>query len=155
MVMGAPGRPQAPGSERSTFTQVKRRDQLVDCAIDAIAELGFARASVAEVARRPGVSKGVVTYHFPAKDDLIGAVIADVLTSRGSTWSLASTPRTPRSPRSGSSLPISPSGPGTTGLTPGRFWRWSGFTTVSGTSPGARTRPSTCAPMTWRLSRAC
>jgi AcrR family transcriptional regulator len=49
--------------------------------IDAIAELGFARASVGEVARRAGVSKGVVTYHFVAKDDLIGAVIADVLAS--------------------------------------------------------------------------
>jgi AcrR family transcriptional regulator len=47
--------------------------------IDAIAELGFPRASVAEVARRAGVSKGVVTYHFAAKDDLIQAVIADVL----------------------------------------------------------------------------
>jgi TetR/AcrR family transcriptional regulator, fatty acid metabolism regulator protein len=49
--------------------------------IDAIAELGFPRASVGEVARRAGVSKGVVTYHFPAKDDLIRAVIADVLGS--------------------------------------------------------------------------
>jgi TetR/AcrR family transcriptional regulator, fatty acid metabolism regulator protein len=64
-----------------TFLQVKRRDQLVDCAIEAIAELGFARASVAEVARRAGVSKGVVTYHFPAKDDLISAVIADIVGS--------------------------------------------------------------------------
>lgn len=72
-----PGR----GAGRSTFTQLRRRDQLVACAIDAIAELGFARASVAEVARRAGVSKGVVTYHFAAKDDLIGAVIADVLAS--------------------------------------------------------------------------
>jgi AcrR family transcriptional regulator len=69
------------GTERSTFTQLKRRDQLVACAIDTIAELGFARASVGEVARRAGVSKGVVTYHFAAKDDLISAVIADVLAS--------------------------------------------------------------------------
>ncbi|HTZ23357.1 MAG TPA: TetR/AcrR family transcriptional regulator [Streptosporangiaceae bacterium] len=69
------------GSRPGTFTQARRRDQLVDCAIGAIAELGFARASVAEVARRAGVSKGVVTYHFPAKDDLIGAVIGDVIGS--------------------------------------------------------------------------
>jgi len=69
------------GARTSTFTQLKRRDQLVDCMIDAIAELGFARASVAEVAHRAGVSKGVVTYHFAAKDDLIRAVIADVLAS--------------------------------------------------------------------------
>jgi AcrR family transcriptional regulator len=69
------------GAGVSTFTQLKRRDQLVDCAIDAITELGFPRTSVAEVARRAGVSKGVVTYHFAAKDDLISAVIAHVLGS--------------------------------------------------------------------------
>jgi TetR/AcrR family transcriptional regulator, fatty acid metabolism regulator protein len=69
------------GDGAGTFTQLKRRDQLVDCAIDAIAELGFPRTSVAEVARRAGVSKGVVTYHFAAKDDLIGAVIAHVIDS--------------------------------------------------------------------------
>jgi TetR/AcrR family transcriptional regulator, fatty acid metabolism regulator protein len=64
-----------------TFTKLKRRDQLVQCAIDATFELGFQRASVAEIARRAGVSKGVVTYHFPAKDELISAVVEDVLGS--------------------------------------------------------------------------
>ncbi|HEY2202002.1 MAG TPA: TetR/AcrR family transcriptional regulator, partial [Solirubrobacteraceae bacterium] len=68
-------------AERSTFTQLNRRDQLVDCMIDAIAELGFARASVGEVARRAGVSKGVVTYHFAAKDDLILEVVAHIFDS--------------------------------------------------------------------------
>jgi TetR/AcrR family transcriptional regulator, fatty acid metabolism regulator protein len=65
----------------STFTQVKRRDQLVDCAIDALVELGFQRTSVGEVARRAGVSKGVVTYHFPARDDLIFAVATHIFGS--------------------------------------------------------------------------
>jgi TetR/AcrR family transcriptional regulator, fatty acid metabolism regulator protein len=68
-------------STNQTFTQLKRRDQLVRCAIDATFELGFQRASVAEIARRAGVSKGVVTYHFAAKDELIRAVVADVLDS--------------------------------------------------------------------------
>jgi len=65
----------------ATFTRRKRRDQLVDCTIDAIAELGFQGTSVAEVARRAGVSKGVVTYHFAAKDDLIFAVVATIFDS--------------------------------------------------------------------------
>jgi len=73
-----PGRRAAEGS---TFTQQKRRDQLVDGMIEVIADIGFARASVGELARRAGVSKGVVTYHFAAKDDLIRAVIADVIAS--------------------------------------------------------------------------
>jgi TetR/AcrR family transcriptional regulator, fatty acid metabolism regulator protein len=72
-------RPEGAASGAATFTQRKRRDQLVECAIDAIVEVGYPRASVADVARRAGVSKGVITYHFPAKDDLIQAVIADVV----------------------------------------------------------------------------
>jgi TetR/AcrR family transcriptional regulator, fatty acid metabolism regulator protein len=67
----------------ATFTQRKRRDQLVECTIEAIVELGYPRTTVAEVARRAGVSKGVVTYHFPAKDDLIQAVISDVIAEMG------------------------------------------------------------------------
>jgi TetR/AcrR family transcriptional regulator, fatty acid metabolism regulator protein len=65
----------------ATFTQRKRRDQLIDCALDAIVELGFQGTSVAEVAKRAGVSKGVVTYHFAAKDDLIFAVVAHIFDS--------------------------------------------------------------------------
>ena len=68
-------------SPPKTFTQRKRRDQLVDCAIDALAELGFQGTSVAEVARRAGVRKGVVTYHFAAKDDLMFAAVAEVFDS--------------------------------------------------------------------------
>jgi TetR/AcrR family fatty acid metabolism transcriptional regulator len=49
--------------------------------IEAIADVGFARASIREVARRADVSMGVVTYHFAAKEDLIRAVIADVIAS--------------------------------------------------------------------------
>jgi TetR/AcrR family transcriptional regulator, fatty acid metabolism regulator protein len=83
----------------ATFTQRKRRDQLVDCAIDAIVDVGYQRASVAEVARRAGVSKGVVTYHFPAKDDLIQAVIADVIAEMaqylGPRWRAADPERHP------------------------------------------------------------
>jgi TetR/AcrR family fatty acid metabolism transcriptional regulator len=65
----------------TTFTRDKRREQFVDCAIDAIVELGFQGTTVAEVARRAGVSKGVVTYHFSAKDDLIYAVVAHIFDS--------------------------------------------------------------------------
>jgi TetR/AcrR family transcriptional regulator, fatty acid metabolism regulator protein len=73
--------PRDRAAEGGTFTQQKRRDQLVHGMIEVIAEAGFARASVGELARRAGVSKGVVTYHFATKDDLIRAVIADVIAS--------------------------------------------------------------------------
>ena len=69
------------GAGPATFTQRKRSEQLIDCALDAIVELGFQGTSVAEVAKRAGVSKGVVTYHFAAKDDLIFAVVARIFDS--------------------------------------------------------------------------
>jgi TetR/AcrR family transcriptional regulator, fatty acid metabolism regulator protein len=69
------------GRSPGTFTQRKRREQLLGCAIDAIVDLGFQGMSVGEVARRAGVSKGVVTYHFAAKDDLIYEVVTEIFDS--------------------------------------------------------------------------
>ncbi|WP_407110754.1 TetR/AcrR family transcriptional regulator [Streptomyces sp. DSM 116494] len=60
-----------------------RKAQLLDCAVDVLVELGFAGTSVAEVARRAGVSKGVVTYHFPTKEDLLGEVVASLYREAG------------------------------------------------------------------------
>lgn len=68
---------------RGTFTQTARRAQLIGCAIDSLAEVGYQQTTVAEVARRAGVSKGVVTYYFPARDDLVWAVVAAVFASVG------------------------------------------------------------------------
>ena len=70
-------KPAAPAAEPS-FAETARRAQIIDCAIDAIAALGFAKASVDQIAKRAGVSKGVITYHFPAKDELVQAIIAKV-----------------------------------------------------------------------------
>jgi AcrR family transcriptional regulator len=69
------------GQGPSTFTQRKRREQLLGCAIDVIVDLGFQGMSVGEVARRAGVSKGVVTYHFAAKADLVYEVVARIFDS--------------------------------------------------------------------------
>jgi TetR/AcrR family transcriptional regulator, fatty acid metabolism regulator protein len=63
---------------RRSFIELSRRAQIIDCAIEAIAELGFARASLAQIARRAGVSTGVILYHFVSKDELIREVVAHV-----------------------------------------------------------------------------
>ena len=72
-------------AEKSSVAETARRVQIVDCAIDAIAELGFANASVEQIAKRVGVSKGVITYHFPNKDGIVDAVVAKV-TAAGRTY---------------------------------------------------------------------
>jgi AcrR family transcriptional regulator len=62
-----------------TFIEAARRAQIVTAAIDTIAELGYGQASLARIARRARTSKGVISYHFAGKDDLIREVVADVL----------------------------------------------------------------------------
>ena len=66
-------------TENRSFTETARRAQIVDCAIDTIAEMGFAKASVEQFARRAGVSKGVITYHFPNKEEIVDAIIEKVV----------------------------------------------------------------------------
>jgi AcrR family transcriptional regulator len=67
------------GHERRTFIEAARRAQIVACAIDTIATLGYAQASLAQIARRAGISKGVISYHFADKDELIRQVVAELL----------------------------------------------------------------------------
>src|ERR1700678_3434988 len=62
-----------------TFIETARRAQIVAAAIDTIAELGYAQASFARIADRVGISRGLISYHFAGKDDLIKQVVIDVL----------------------------------------------------------------------------
>lgn len=60
-----------------TFTEQARRAQITTCAIETIAELGYAQASVRKIADRAGVAMSVVLYHFGDKDALIAAVVSE------------------------------------------------------------------------------
>ena len=66
-----------------SFIENARRAQLVECAIDAIAELGYTNASMAEIAKRAGVSKGVISYHFAGKRELVEQVVNLVMEKAG------------------------------------------------------------------------
>jgi TetR/AcrR family fatty acid metabolism transcriptional regulator len=58
-----------------TFTEVARRAQIVGCAADVIAEAGYARASMAEIAKCAGIAKSVISYHFADKNELMAELI--------------------------------------------------------------------------------
>lgn len=61
------------------------RQQVLDAAVRALAEHGYARTSVSDIAEASGMSKGAVHYHFESKDDLIAQVLvhcADVMRER-------------------------------------------------------------------------
>ena len=67
------------GTQERTFIENARRQQIVAAAIDTIAEVGFAQASLARIAERIGISKGVISYHFAGKDDLIKQVVIEIV----------------------------------------------------------------------------
>lgn len=53
----------------------KRRLQIIEDAIQVLVEEGYANASIGNIAKKGGISKGVVTYHFPNKMQLMKAVV--------------------------------------------------------------------------------
>lgn len=59
-----------------TFIEQARRRQMIECAAQEIAENGYGAASLVAIARRAGVSRGVISYHFANRDDLFDAVVA-------------------------------------------------------------------------------
>ena len=51
-----------------------RREQIVEAAISVIAEKGLENLSLSEIEKRAGMSRGQLTYYFPAKEDILLAV---------------------------------------------------------------------------------
>jgi TetR/AcrR family transcriptional regulator, fatty acid metabolism regulator protein len=73
----------SPTVQPPSFIEAARRAQIVKCAIETIAELGYERASLAEIAKRAGVSKSVISYYFAGKDELLDLVVVEVYTACG------------------------------------------------------------------------
>lgn len=88
MVSAEVPRPSVTGmtqSERSATT----RARLLDAAIDCIYEMGYARASTTEIARRAGVSRGAQVHHFPTKVELVSAALEHSMEQRiGEYWAM-------------------------------------------------------------------
>jgi len=61
-----------------TFIEQARRQQIVECAIDILAERGYAQTSLSRIAERAAISKGVISYHFASKAELLASVVAEV-----------------------------------------------------------------------------
>jgi len=69
--MGAVAATREPQQERSRAT----RQRLLEAAVDGLAELGWARATVAVVSARAGVSRGAAQHHFPTREALFTAAL--------------------------------------------------------------------------------
>lgn len=64
--------------QKRTFIETARRKQLIECAIDTLAELGYVKTSLAQIAKRANIATSVVSYYFAGKDDLMREVITEV-----------------------------------------------------------------------------
>ncbi|MEU3017823.1 TetR/AcrR family transcriptional regulator [Nocardiopsis sp. NPDC007018] len=69
-----------PGSQKRSFIEEARRAQIIEAAVETIAEMGYPNASLARIARTAGISKGVISYHFDGKDELVDQVVTSVYT---------------------------------------------------------------------------
>ncbi|MFD1930968.1 MULTISPECIES: TetR/AcrR family transcriptional regulator [Nonomuraea] len=68
--------------EQMTFTEQARRAQIIEAAVEVIAEVGSAGASFARIAERAGLSStGLITYHFANRQDLIDSIVREVMTA--------------------------------------------------------------------------
>ncbi|MCT4470757.1 TetR/AcrR family transcriptional regulator [Bosea spartocytisi] len=52
---------------------------MLTATIDLLHDRGLARTSTPEIARRAGVSRGALTHHFPSREAIISASVADLL----------------------------------------------------------------------------
>lgn len=82
MVVGVTQSTEAPErrtqAERTAGTQAK----LLDAAIECLVEIGFAKTSTQEIARRAGVSRGAQLHHFPTKESLVIAAVEHLVDRR-------------------------------------------------------------------------
>lgn len=70
--MGMQSNPRARGAYKKSEVS---RGQVLKAAVAALAERGYARTSISDIARVAGMSKGAVHYHFENKDELIAKVL--------------------------------------------------------------------------------
>lgn len=66
-----------------------RREQLIEATIEVLAERGYARTTLGDVARRAGLSHGLVNFHFQSKDLLLAETLAFLSEEYRLVWTRA------------------------------------------------------------------
>lgn len=72
-------------TSRPTAASIARRSQIIEATIEAIADVGYRRASFVVIAKRAQISSTrLISYHFVDRDDLMAQVAAQVIGEVGS-----------------------------------------------------------------------
>ncbi len=73
----------------------RKRQAILEAAVSEFQQDGFAGASMNRIAARAGVSKRTVYNHFPSKEDLFNAIIANLVDRSGAGKSIQYDPSMP------------------------------------------------------------
>jgi AcrR family transcriptional regulator len=76
-------RPKSARSEERTETSKR---QIIDAAIDVIAQRGLGKSTLQNIAERAGVSSALVVFHFKSKDNLMKAVLGHLTAIYEAGW---------------------------------------------------------------------
>ncbi len=63
---------------KRSFIEEARRAQIVAATIETLAEVGYGKASMAQIAKRAQISPSLIAYHFRDKDALIFQTLIDI-----------------------------------------------------------------------------
>jgi len=66
-----------------------RRGQLIEATIETLAQRGFARTTLSEVARTAGLSHGLVNFHFETKEKLLAETLQFLAEEYRANWTAA------------------------------------------------------------------
>lgn len=72
-----------PRAGSASFIEAARRRQLVEAAVATVNEIGYHRASLAEIASRANIVKSAVVYYFASKEGLLLELVTTVFTALG------------------------------------------------------------------------
>ncbi len=65
--------------KKETFIMRARKEQIMEAAVQTLDEIGFARASLAQIAKRADISTALISYHFSDKQDLMNHVLEQLI----------------------------------------------------------------------------
>lgn len=85
--MDVVSQPAAPGPRK--LSRAARRVQLIEATIEVLAERGYARATLSDVAKTAGLSHGLVNFHFQSKELLLAETLAYLSDEYRESWTQA------------------------------------------------------------------
>lgn len=81
--------PQNPTNAPRKQSRAARRVQLIEATVDVLAERGFARLTLSDVANCAGLSHGLVNFHFQTKELLLAETLGYLSEEYRQTWTEA------------------------------------------------------------------